>query len=88
MPREALQIVSPADGSSYLIDPTLRREFQTLSLHAVAARRGPIEWTVNGREVGTADADAKVEWPLAPGKHRIIARDETGRTAEAHVVVR
>jgi len=84
----ALQIVSPADGSTYLIDPTLRREFQALSLRAVAAQRGRIEWSVNGREIGAADADAKVDWPLAPGKHRIIARDEQGRTAEAQVVVR
>ena len=86
--HRALEIVSPADGSTYLIDPTLRREFQTLSLRAVAADRGRIEWSVNGREIGEADADAKVEWPLAPGKHRIIARDEYGRTAEAQVVVR
>ncbi len=84
----ALQIVSPADGSTYLIDPTLRREFQTLSLRAVAAERGRIEWSVNGEEIEAADADAKVDWPLRPGKHRIIARDETGRTAEARVVVR
>jgi penicillin-binding protein 1C len=83
-----LQIVSPADGSTYLIDPTLRREFQALSLRAVTARRGRIEWSVNGREVGAADADAKVDWPLAPGKHRITARDEQGRTAEVLVVVR
>jgi penicillin-binding protein 1C len=83
-----LQIVSPADGSTYLIDPTLRREFQALSLRAVAAQRGRIEWVVNGREIGAADADAKVDWPLAPGKHRIIARDERGRTAEAYIVVR
>jgi penicillin-binding protein 1C len=86
--HRTLEIVSPADGSTYLIDPTLRREFQRLSLRAVAAQNGRIEWSVNGREVGAADADAKVDWPLAPGKHRIIARDENGRTAEAHVLVR
>ena len=86
--KEPLAIISPADGSTYLIDPTLRREFQTLSLRAVAADRGRIEWTVNGREIGSADADAKVDWPLAPGKHRITARDEQGRTAEAQVFVR
>ena len=84
----AIQIVSPADGSTYLIDPTLRREFQTLSLRAVASQRGRIEWSVDGEAIGEADADGKVEWPLARGKHRIIARDEHGRTAEAHVVVR
>ena len=83
-----LTIVSPADGSTYLIDPTLRREFQTLSLRAVAALRGPIEWTVDGQPLGTADADAKLEWPLVRGKHRIAARDAQGRSATAVVTVR
>jgi penicillin-binding protein 1C len=86
--NRGIQIVSPADGATYLIDPTLRREFQSLSLRAVSRQRGRIEWIVNGTEVGVADADAKVDWPLAPGKHRIVARDEQGRTAEALVVVR
>ena len=35
--RRALAIVSPPDGATYSIDPTLRREFQTLPLRA---RRG------------------------------------------------
>ena len=87
-PRATLEIVSPADGSTYLIDPTLRAEFQALSLRAVAARRGPVEWTVNGVQIGTADADAKIDWPLVAGKHRIIARDARGQTATANVVVR
>ena len=88
VPGDRLRIVSPADGSTYLIDPTLRREFQTLSLRAVAGERGPIEWSVNGQEIGAVDADAKIDWRLAPGKHRIIARDAHGRTAEAQVMVR
>ena len=87
-PRAAFAIVSPPDGATYLIDPTLRREFQTLSLKAVAAGRGRIEWSVAGQIVGTAAADAAVDWPIVPGHHRIVARDERGRTAEAVVVVR
>lgn len=87
-PGMPLKIVSPADGSTYLIDPTLRREFQTLSLRVVATQRGRIEWSVNGHEIAAGDADSKVDWPLAPGTHRIIARDEHGQTAEAQVVVR
>jgi penicillin-binding protein 1C len=80
-------IVSPPDGATYLIDPTLRREFQTLPLRAMAGR-GRIEWSVAGRAVGSADADAAVEWALAPGEHRIVARDQQGRTAETTVTVR
>ena len=83
-----LSIVSPAAGATYLIDPTLRTEFQTLSLRAVSATRGRIEWRVNGRAVGAADSDRKVDWPLSPGRHEIVARDEAGRTAAAHIVVR
>jgi penicillin-binding protein 1C len=84
----SLDIVSPPDDATYLIDPTLRREFQTLKLRAVAATSGPIEWSVAGRVVGTAEADQAIEWPLAPGRHRIVARDRTGRTAETTVTVR
>ena len=85
---EALRIVSPANGSTFLIDPTLRREFQTLSLRAVAAAPGPIDWTVNGAPVGTADADGRISWTLKAGRHAIVARDAAGRTAEAQVTVR
>lgn len=83
-----LAIVSPPDGATYLIDPTLRREFQTLPLRATSAGGGPIEWRVSGHVVGAAAADAELEWPLAPGTHRIEARDTRGHTREATVVVR
>jgi membrane carboxypeptidase/penicillin-binding protein PbpC len=79
--------VSPADGSTYLIDPTLRREFQAIPLRATAAA-GTIEWKVNDRHIGTsADGDG-LDWPLTPGRHRIIARDARGRIAEATITVR
>jgi penicillin-binding protein 1C len=86
--RVPISIVSPAAGTTYLIDPTLRRDFQTLSLRAVTATRGTVEWSVNGRTVGSADSNQRVEWPLSPGRHQITARDAAGRTAETHVVVR
>ena len=85
---EPLRIASPANGSTFLIDPTLRREFQALSLRAVSAGSGPIVWSVNGEPVGRAEADSKVSWSLRPGRHQIVARDESGRTAEAYIVVR
>ena len=87
-PATPLAIVSPPDGATYLIDPTLRREYQTLPLRAVSASGGLIEWRVSGRLVGAAAADDGLEWPLAPGTHRIEARDARGRTSEATVVVR
>ena len=87
-PATPLAIVSPPDGATYLIDPTLRREYQTLPLRAVSASGGPIEWRVSGRLVGAAAADAGLEWALMPGTHRIEARDTRGRTSAATVVVR
>jgi penicillin-binding protein 1C len=79
-------IVSPANGATYLIDPTLRREFQTLSLKTIAGA-GPVQWSVNGRAIGTSEQTA-VEWSLVPGRHRISARDARGRTAESSITVR
>ncbi len=44
-PRAArLDIVSPADGTVYLIDPTLHREFQAMPLRASGGR----EWWNGG----------------------------------------
>ena len=89
VPRAAvLTIVNPADGATYSIDPTLRREFQTLSLKAATDATGPITWSINGRPAGSSSRGASVDWPLVPGKHRIEARDASGRTATSNIVVR
>ena len=86
--RAALEIVNPPTGATYFIDPTLRREFQTLALRVVTSAPGTIEWTIDDRPLGTSSSDAALEWPLAPGRHRISARDHRGRVAEASVVVK
>jgi penicillin-binding protein 1C len=83
-----LAIVRPLAGAVYLIDPTLRPEFQTLPLAAQGASRGLIEWYVDGALVGRAGPDATVRWPLIRGSHRITARDSAGRSAATQVVVR
>ena len=84
----ALEITNPPPGAVYLIDPTLRREFQTLPLRVVASRPGRIEWRVNGDAVGASTSDGALMWPLTPGSHRITARDEQGRSAETAIVVK
>ncbi len=86
--RSALEIVNPPDGAVYLIDPTLRRDFQTLPLRVVSDRRGRIEWSVNDVPLGASDSDQAFLWPLTPGTHRLTARDQTGRKAETKVIVR
>jgi penicillin-binding protein 1C len=87
-PRATLTIANPPPGATYLIDPTLRREFQTLAFRAAADRSTRIVWAVNGQEAGTSTADTAFMWPLAPGRHRITASDDRGRTAETSIVVR
>ena len=75
-----LRIVNPRDGSTYLIDPTLRSAFQALPLRAAAT--SSVRWRVDGRLLASA------EWPLQPGRHTIEAVDEAGRRDEARVTVK
>ena len=70
-----LTIVNPPEGATYLVDPTLRREFQTLPLRVVASVAGEIEWSVDGHVLGRSLSDAPFHWPLAVGSHRVTARD-------------
>ena len=82
-----LHVAHPADGTVFLIDPTLRAEFQALPFRAAGAG-GHVSWTVNGRPVGTAGADAAVLWPLQRGSHVAVVRDDAGRTAEVSFTVK
>src|SRR5205814_2273493 len=75
---DLFRIASPADGSTYLIDPTLRREFQTLSLRVIASSGGAVEWWIDGRPLARTNADPAGGWSLAPGTHTFSARDEYG----------
>jgi penicillin-binding protein 1C len=87
-PQEALRIVNPPGGATYLRDPTLREEFQTLMFRAVAGAGSRLAWEVDGRAVGSAPPEAAVAWPLAPGRHLVTVRDEHGRRGEAEIVVK
>lgn len=85
---QALRIVNPPDGAIYLIDPTLRREFQTLSLRATAGASRHIEWRIDGKVVGHTESSASLDWRLAPGRHVISARDTQGHQGEVPIVVK
>jgi penicillin-binding protein 1C len=85
----SLRVVNPPDGAVYLIDPTLRREFQTLPLRAVAeADASAIEWRIDGQTVGRGAPGVPVDWPLAAGAHVVTARDARGRQAAAAILVK
>jgi penicillin-binding protein 1C len=82
-------IANPPAGAIYLIDPTLRSQYQALPLRAAAdAHAGLIEWRVDGDRFGSSHADEPLQWPLASGTHRISARDERGREAEVSILVK
>jgi len=74
---DALRITNPANDATYLIDPTLRGEFQSLRLRAT----GDAKWSVDGKP-------AVREWPLAPGRHVIAATDSRGRRDAVTITVR
>jgi penicillin-binding protein 1C len=86
--KAALSIAHPPEGAVYSYDPTLRREFQALSLRAVTARPTTVRWLVDGAHVGTSSSERPLPWPLAVGSHVIEARDTEGRRATTSVVVR
>jgi membrane carboxypeptidase/penicillin-binding protein PbpC len=83
-----LLIANPPKGATYSIDPTLRREFQSLPLRAVTARPTTVQWSIDGAPVGSASSDRPLSWPLAVGTHRIDVKDADGRRATSSVVVR
>ena len=74
------RIANPPDGATYLIDPTLRPQYQTVRLRADATSR--VEWRVNDRRI------AGSEWPLVPGRHTITAIDATGRRDSVQILVK
>jgi penicillin-binding protein 1C len=75
----ALQIANPADGTTYLIDPTLRAEFQTLRLRAISPTR--VTWFVDERKV-------EPDWQLARGTHTVTAMDESGKRESVRIFVK
>ena len=87
-PAAGLHVAHRAEGTVFLIDPTLRPEFQAVPFRAVGAGGGDVSWTVNGRPVGTVGADGSVLWPLQRGSHVAVVRDARGRTATVSFVVK
>jgi len=85
--RATLAITSPPSGATYLIDPTLRPDFQALPLKAQGGI-GRIEWSLNGQPLGATLGDTPITWPLTRGTHTITARDANGRRAQSRITVK
>jgi penicillin-binding protein 1C len=85
---QPLSIVNPAEGAIYSIDPTLRADYQALSLRAVTMLPTAVTWIVDGRPFETSSSERAVAWPLAVGRHTIEARVAAGESARTWIVVR
>ena len=81
-------MANPPTGATYLIDPTLRPQFQTLPLRVVSGSPTRVEWSINGNPVGGSSSESALEWKLEPGQHHIVARDSKGNVAESVITVR
>jgi penicillin-binding protein 1C len=74
------RITNPAEGATYLIDPTLRSEYQTLRLRAAAESK--VSWKVNATPIRGN------EWPIRPGVHVITAIDASGHHDSVKIFVK
>ena len=72
-----LRVTNPPNNATYLIDPTLRSEFQMLKLRATANA----SWRVDGKRVAN-------EWALKPGEHLVEAVDRDGNSDKVRIWVR
>jgi penicillin-binding protein 1C len=69
--RTQLAILSPGDEARYLLDPVLRREYQSLRIvGAVPPGIDDLRVQVDGEEIPYTETGAS--WPLRPGSHRIV----------------
>jgi penicillin-binding protein 1C len=82
-----LTVTRPLGGALFLLDPSLRPEFQALTFSARGGD-GPLEWFVNGASIAVVDREGAVRWPLVRGRHRITVKDGRGDAAETTIVVR
>jgi penicillin-binding protein 1C len=71
------RITSPPNDATYLVDPTLHREFQSLHLRATH----DATWIVDGKP-------AAREWPLRTGQHTIVATNARGERDRVYITVR
>jgi penicillin-binding protein 1C len=71
------RITSPPNDATYLVDPTLHREFQALHLRATH----DATWVIDGKP-------APREWPLRTGQHTIVATNARGERDRVYITVR
>jgi penicillin-binding protein 1C len=75
--EKRFRITSPPNDATYLVDPTLHREYQSIHFRATSEAT----WRIDGRTVAP-------EWSLQRGKHRIIAMSGAGERDGVVITVR
>lgn len=76
--EQVFRIMNPPNGATYMIDPTLRTEFQTLRLRASAR----VSWQIDGKP------HRSHEWPLTRGSHTILAVGAGGQRDSVKIFVK
>ncbi len=75
--EDPIQVIFPADGDVFKIDPILRSEFQTLRVRArIQSRPEPdkVEWLIDGARVAETGPPYDWTWKLRPGSYTIRVR--------------
>lgn len=63
-----------------MIDPVLRREYQTLLLTPeVSHLAEAVEWIVDGKLFAVVKYPYTARWPLSEGKHNFSVRTKIGK---------
>jgi penicillin-binding protein 1C len=82
----APQILTPVEGEVLTLLPGVPPKQQAVPLSA-STRATTLTWFVDGALVGTAPAAQRLYWTPAPGKHDVVAADESGRKSHRTLTV-
>jgi penicillin-binding protein 1C len=85
---DAPRILSPQDGSVFIINKAIKEQYRKIALKAaVASGNGEIYWFLNGSVTATAKPQDTVFLALGPGDWEITVQDSFGGVDKAGVKV-
>lgn len=77
-----LRLAFPRDGDVFKLDPVLKRDYQSITLRALAPDGGGLDdvsWWVNGRIAARSGTELALSWRLRPGSYTIKVTASDGR---------
>ncbi len=81
-----VRILSPQNGAVYFIVRGVRGA-EGLLFQATSGK-GKIYWFCDGKYLGSSASGEAIRFPVAPGKHRILAQGQEGSSALVNIKVR